>query len=74
MFDLNNEIEQLNSLLEQHYKKEPKDNEFTRAMIVITKLRRKLERIQDAVGEFASDDVCSMIEQIVYETPEPTEY
>jgi len=43
MINLNNEINELNSLLEQHYKKEPEHNEFTRAMIVIKKLQRKLK-------------------------------
>ncbi len=40
----------------------------------IEKLELKIDRMEKAVMEFASDDVCSIIGQIVNETPEPTEY
>ena len=40
----------------------------------IEKLESKIDRMEKAVMEFASDDVCSIIGQIVNETPEPIEY
>lgn len=40
----------------------------------IEKLESKIDRMEKAVMEFASDDVCSIIQQIIYDIPEPTEY
>jgi len=40
----------------------------------IQKLESKIDRMEKAVMEFAPDDVCVIVGQIVDETPDPIEY